>query len=88
MKHELILFKIGRKNDKESVGDSLIYSNQCVPKKKNKIFLGKHGSQFVCRRCFHFYSSQNILIKHRQRCDQQEKTAFKTSIETHIFWKK
>ena len=34
------------------------------------------------------YSGQNVLKRHKQRCDQQEITSNKTSNESHIFWKK
>ena len=29
-----------------------------------------------------------MLNKQRQRCEQQERTSFKTSNECHLFWKK
>ena len=34
------------------------------------------------------YSSQNSSVKHKQRCEHQEKTATKTSNESHFYGKK
>ena len=35
-----------------------------------------------------FYTSQNSLTKHKQPCDQQEKTNTRTSNESRLCWKK
>ena len=34
------------------------------------------------------FSSQNVLLKHKQRSNQQEITIFRTSNESHTNWKK
>ena len=41
---------------------------------KKQVFLGTHDSKFVCSRCLSSYSSQNFLMKHKQGCEQQERT--------------
>ena len=51
-------------------------------------FLGKQDSTFVCRHCLSSYSSQFVLIKHKQRCNQQGLTSIETSNESHLYWKK
>ena len=84
-KHKIISIETS-KNESEKVIDLLIYKNNYVLIKKT-IFLGKHNSKFVCRRCLSSYSSQNVLIKHKQRCNQQEITSIKTSNESHLDWK-
>ena len=33
-------------------------------------------------------SIQKVLMKRRQRCEQQEQTSIRTSIEPHLNWKK
>ena len=51
-------------------------------------FSGKDDSKFICRRCLSSYASQNVLIKHKQSCEQEEITAIKTSHESHLYWNK
>ena len=48
------------------------------------MFLGKDDCKFIGRRCLSFYSSQNVLMKHKQRCEQQEATAIKFLQESHF----
>ena len=42
----------------------------------------------VCRRCLSCFCYENVLVKHRKRCEQQEITSIKVSEESHIYWKK
>ena len=76
------------KKDTDKVIGLLIYKNLYVLIKNLHVFLGKRDSKFACTRCLRSYSSQNVLIKQKQRCEQQEKTAIKTSNESHLFRKK
>ena len=62
----------------------MLYKNHFVLIKKLPEFLGKLDSKYICRRCLNCYTSQNGLIKHKQRCEQQERTALKTSNESHL----
>ena len=36
---------------------------------------------------FEYYSSQNVLLKHKRRGEQQRLPAIKTSNESHLYWK-
>ena len=49
---------------------------------------GKQDSKNICRRCLNCYARQNVLMSFKQRCDQQEKTAFKATKDSHQYWKK
>ena len=55
--------------------------------KKLHIFLGFLKSKFSTGKCCSSYSSQNVLKKHNQRFELQEINSFKTSNESHLFWK-
>ena len=55
--------------------------------RKLYVFLGNHNCKIVCIRCLSSYTSQNVLIVHKQKCIQQEKTGIRTSIESHLYWK-
>ena len=68
------------KNNSDRVVDLLLYRNQYILIKTLHVFLGKHDFKFVGRRCLSFDSSQNVLMKHDQKCEQQKITANKTSI--------
>ena len=57
-------------------------------KQKLQIFIGGHNCNCVCRRCSSSYTSQNVLIKHKERCEQQKITSFRTSKEAQIYWSK
>ena len=55
---------------------------------KNYInFAGNRKCNFVCRRCLSSYSSENVLNKHKQRCNQQAITSARTSNASHLYWK-
>ena len=86
-KYKLIRMEIS-KNDSDKVIDLLIYKNRYALIKNFSLFLVELDSKFVCRQCLSSYSSRNVLIKQKQRCEQQEITAIKTSNESHLFWKK
>ena len=42
----------------------------------------------MSRRGFSSYSSQNVLTKRNQRCQQQEVTAIKTPTEFRLLWRR
>ena len=56
--------------------------------KKLDVFLGDHNKKFFCRRCLNSYTSENMLIKHKQKCGDENITTIKTSSESHLHWKK
>ena len=33
------------------------------------------------------YTSENILMKHKQKCGEGSKTSLRTSLESHLHWK-
>ena len=86
-KHKLLPIEIS-KNNSDRVIDLAIYKNHYVLVKKLNVFLGDHNKKFICRRCLSSYTSENMLIKHKPRCENNEITSIKTSNESHIFWKK
>ena len=86
-KHKLIPFEISN-NESDSVVDLLIYKNHCALIKNLHVFLGDHNFTFVCRRGLSSYSSPNILVKYKQRCDQQEIFVIGIPNEYHVYWTK
>ena len=56
--------------------------------KKLDVFLGDHNRTYICRRCLSSYTSENMLIKHKQKCGEDNITTIKTSNESHLHWKK
>ena len=85
-KHKLIPIEIS-KNDSDRVVDLAIYKNHYVLIKKLDVFLGDHNKKYICRRCLSSYTSENMLIKHKQKCGEDNITTIKTSNESHLRWK-
>ena len=86
-KHKLIPIEIS-KNNSNRVIDLAIYKNHYVLIKKLDVFLGDHNKKYICRRCLSSYTSENMLIKHNQKCGEDNITTIKTSNESHLYWKK
>ena len=86
-KHKLIPIEIS-KNDSVRVIDLAIYKNHYVLIKKLNTFLGDHNKNFICRRCLSSYTSENMLIKHTEKCGDNNNTSIKTSNESNLSWKK
>ena len=86
-KHKLIPIEVS-KNNSDRVIDLAIYKNHYVLIKKLDVFLGDHNKKFICRRCLSSYTSENMLIKHKPKCENNEITTIKTSNESHLYWKK
>ena len=84
-KHKLIPIEI-RKNVSNKVIDLLIYKNHYFLIKKLNVFIGKHDCKYVCRKCLKSYTTQNMLIKHKNLCGEKQK--LKTSPNSHIYWNK
>ena len=85
-KHKLKPIEIS-KNDSDRVIDLAIYKNQYALIEKLYIFLGDHNKKFICRRCLSSYTSENMLIKHKEKCCNDNITTIKTSNESHLHWK-
>ena len=76
------------KNISDSVIYLAIYKNHYVLIKKLDVFLGDHNKKIICRRCLSSYTSENMLMKYKQKCGEDNITAIRTSLESHIHWKK
>ena len=84
-KYKLIPVEIS-KNESDKVIDLLIYKNHYVLIKKLNVFIGKHDCKYICRKCLNSYTTNSMLIKHKNLCGQNQ--IFKTSPNSHIYWKK
>ena len=86
-KHKLIPIQ-KNKNGSDRVVNLLIYKNLYVLIKNLDVVLGDRIRKIERRRCLSSFTSQKVIIRHKQRCDQQEKISFKTSNESRLHWKK
>ena len=86
-KHNLLPIEIS-KNNSDRVIDLGIYKNHYVLIKKLDVFLGDHNKKFICRQCLSSYTSENMLLKHKQKCGNDNITTIKSSNESHLHWKK
>ena len=85
-RHKLIPIEIS-KNDSDRVIDLLIYKNHFALIKKLNVFFGDLHKTFICRRCLTSYTSENMLMLHKPKCEN-DITTLRTSNESHIYWKK
>ena len=76
------------KNNTDRIIDLAIYRNHYVLIKKLDRFLGDHNKKFICRRCLSSYTSENMLLKHEQKCENIDITTIKTSNKSHLPWEK
>ena len=86
-RHKLIPIEVS-KNDSDKVIHLAIYKNHYALIKKLDVFLGDHNKKFICRRCLSSYKSENMLVKHKQKCGEDKITTIRTSNESHLHWKK
>ena len=89
-KHKLIPIEVS-KNNSDRVIDLASYKNHYVLIKKLDVFVGDHNEKYICRQCLSSYTSEkseNMLIKHKQKCGIDNITTIKTSNESHLQWKK
>ena len=86
-KHIVIPIEIS-KNDSDRVIDLLICKNHYGLIKKLNVFLGDHHKTFICRRCLSSYTSENMLMLHKPKCENNDITTIRTSSESHLHWKK
>ena len=52
------------------------------------VFSGDQNKKFLCRQCLSSYTCENLLIKHKQKCGDDNITTLRTSSESHLQWKK
>ena len=76
------------KNNSDRVIDLTIYENHYFLIYKLDVFLADHNKRFVCRQCLSSFTSANMLLKHKQKCGDDNITTIKTSNESHLHWKK
>ena len=84
-KHKLIPIEISKNVSDKNI-DLLIYKNHYALIKKLNVFIGKHDSKYICRKCLNSYTTNSMLIKHKNLCKENQK--LKTSPNSHIYWKK
>ena len=86
-RHKLIPIEIS-KNNSDKVIDLAIYKNHYVLVKKLDVSLGDHNKIFICRQCLNSHKSENMLMKHKQKCGDDIITTIKTSKKSHLHWEK
>ena len=85
-RHKLIPFAFS-KNNSERIIDLAIHKNHYILVKKLDVFLGDHNKKFICRQCLNSYTSEYMLMKHKQKCGEDNITTIGTSPESHLHWK-
>ena len=75
------------KNNSDRVIDLAIYKNHYILTKILDVFLGDLNKKIICRQCLSSYTSENMLIKHKQKCRENNIATIKTSNESHLHWK-
>ena len=85
-KHKLIPIEVS-KHDSHRVIDLAIYKNHFIPIEKLDVFLADHNKKIICRQCLSSHTSKNILMKHKQKCGEDNITTINTSSGTHLLWK-
>ena len=76
------------KNNSDRILDLAIYKNHYALIKKLDVFLEDHYKKFICRQCLSSYTSETMLMKHKQKCGVDIITTIKTSNESHLHWNK
>ena len=71
MEKNLILIEISKNDESKRVVDLIIYKNHYVLLKKLNVFLGDHHKSFIYRRCLNSYTSKNMLMIHKRKCEKK-----------------
>ena len=69
-RHKLVPIEVSE-NDSNKVVNLIIYKNQYAPKEKLNVLLGDHHNTFICRRCLHSSTSENMLMLHKPKCEKK-----------------
>ena len=85
-KHKIIPIEIS-KNESDRVIDLAIYKNHYVLIKKLDVVLGDHNKKYICRRCLDSYTSENMLMFRKPKCENNDITTIRTSSDSHLYWK-
>ena len=75
-RHKVLPVEISR-NNSDRVIDLSIYKNHNILMKKLDVFLD-HNKKFICRQCLSSYTSENMLLKHKEKCGEDNITTIKT----------
>ena len=67
--------------------DLIIYKNHCALIERLNLFLGDQHKHFICRRCLSSYTSENMIMIHEPKCENNDITTIGTSNESHLHWK-
>ena len=86
-RHKLIFIETS-KNNSDRVIDLAIYKNHYILLRKLDVFLGDHNRKYICRQGLSSYTSENMLMKHKQKCGDDNITTLRNSNESHLLWKK
>ena len=54
---------------------------------KSKNLLGDHHKNFFCRRCLKSYTSENMLMVQKAKCENYDIATVRSSSESHLHWK-
>ena len=76
------------KNISDRVVDLLFYKNHYDLTNKLPVFSRKQDSKYICKQFLRSDSKQNVLMKHKHQCNQQEITIIKTSKASHLCFQK
>ena len=85
-KHNLFLIE-NSKNESDKVMDLLIYKNHYALIKKLNVFLEDHNKNFIYKRCLNSYTSANMLLIQKPKCERYVITFIRTSSESYLHWK-
>ena len=75
------------KKESDRIVDSLLCKNHYALIKKIIVFLRDQHKNFICRRCLSSYTSENMLILHKPKCENNDITTIRTLSESHLHWK-
>ena len=67
-KHKLSPTEVS-KNDSDEVIGLAIQKNHYALIRKLNLFLGDHNKKYICRRCLNSYTSENMLMLHKAKCE-------------------
>ena len=68
--------------------DLAVYKNHYFLNKKLDVFLGDRNKKIICRQCLSSNTSENMLMKHKQKCGDDNITTIKSSNVSHLHWNK
>ena len=70
-RHNLIPIEIS-KYESDRIIDLAIYKNHYSLFKTLNVFLGDHNKKIICRTCFNSYTSENMLMLQKPKCENND----------------